>query len=148
MDSMPFEKVLLLVGLTSEGQKAAELAIEIAAQSQARLIALNVIDRMSINRMRRFADRSATEIEIEMEENGWKHLYAVEEQSKGRGVPTAILQKSGVVEAEVLGEADRSGVDLIVLAYPPRSAGQVRRLVQGSVEKTVEGAAVPVLVVK
>ena len=148
MDSMRFEKILLLVGSSNEAQKAAGLAIDIAAHSGARLIAISVVDRMSINRMKRFAHQSATEIEIEMEENGWKYLYAVEEQSKGRGVPTAILQRSGVVDAEVLGEAGRLGVDLIVLAYPPRTAGQVRRLVQGSVEKTVEGAAVPVLVVK
>ena len=80
-----------------------------------------MVDKMLVNRMRRFADQSVTEIEIEMEENGWKYLYIVEEMSKDRGVPTAILQKSGVVEAQVVSEAERLKADLIVLGSPPKA---------------------------
>ena len=145
---MIIRKILLLVGSSGESQAAARIATDIAVLCGAELVALNVVDKMLVNRMRRFADQSVTEIEIEMEENGWKYLYIVEEMSKDRGVPTAILQKSGVVEAQVVSEAERLKVDLIVLGSPPKASAQVRRLVQGHVEKTIENAKVPVLVVK
>jgi len=148
MESQPFRNILLLVEPSEEGQHAARVAIDIAVLCRARLTALHIVNRMSINRIMRFADRSATEIEIELEENGWKYLYLVEELSKERGVATLILQKGGAVDAEVVSEAERLEADLIVLAYPPQAHGQVRRLGQGCVEKTVEHAKVPVLVVK
>ncbi len=148
MSTPVFNKILLLVGSSDTGEKAADTAIRLAGANQAALIVLNVVDKMAINRMQRFSEQSATEIEIEMEEDGWKYLYAVEEDSKDHGVRTMVMQKTGNVAAEILQEAGRIKADLIIIGYPRKASGQSRRLVQGAVERVIENAEVPVLVVK
>ena len=148
MSSSIFKKILLLVGSSDIGEKAAETAIQLAVANHADLIVLNVVDKMTVNRMQRFSEQSGTEIEIEMEEDGWKHLYAVEEDSKDHGVRTMVMQKTGNVGTEVLQDATRLKVGLIIVASPPKASGQSRRLVQGTLERVIENADVPVLVVK
>jgi nucleotide-binding universal stress UspA family protein len=116
--------------------------------NKARLFVMHVVDHMVINRMKRVSEQSTAEIEIELEEKGWKALYYAEEFAKDNGVPTMILQRSGIVENEVVNEAARLKADLIILAYPHKLPGQARRLAQGRLEKIVENAQCSVLVVK
>lgn len=148
MEEYMYRKILLVVTGGEADHAVMHAAIARALANRARLIALNVVDHMVINRMRRLSEQSPAEIEIELEEKGWKALYYTEEQAKDRGVPTMILQKNGVVANEVLSEARRLKVDLIVLGYPRKMPGQAKRLAQGRVEKVVENAECSVLIVR
>jgi len=142
-------RILLVVDSTAESLRAAEMAQEVAlTYPGSKLFALNVVDKGAVNRLKRFTDKSLTEIEIEMEENGWKYLYRFEEQFKDRGIPTLILQSQGVVDHEVVKEAVRLKADIIIVASPAHSSGQMRRLVLGSIEKILEHAPCNLLVVK
>ncbi|NQU38962.1 MAG: universal stress protein [Lentisphaerae bacterium] len=143
-----FRKILLLVEGSDMDLAVMESAISRAKTNQSKLIALNVVDHMVINRMKRVSEQSTAEIEIELEEKGWKALYYAEELAKDQGVPTMILQKSGVVENEIVNEAIRLKVDLIILGYPRKLPGQAKRLVHGRVEKVVENAECSVLIVR
>jgi nucleotide-binding universal stress UspA family protein len=143
------KRILLVVDSTVESLKAADEAIKIAlSEAGTKLFALNVVDKAAVNRLKRFTDKSLTEIEVEMEEDGWKYLYRLEEQSKDLGIATMILQNLGVVDHEIVKEAVRLKVDLIVMGFPANMSGQMRRLVLGCVEKTLENAPCNFLVVK
>ena len=148
MEENLFRKILLVVEGSSADHTLTLSAIARAVSNKARLIVLNVVDHMAINRMKRLSDQSTTELEIELEEKGWRALYFAEELAKDNGVPTMILQKSGIVENEILNEAARLKVDLIVLGYPRKIPGQANRLTQGRTGKVVENAACSVLIVK
>jgi nucleotide-binding universal stress UspA family protein len=148
MEEKLFEKILLVVEGSDMDHVVMESAIARALANKARLIVLNVVDRMVINRLKRLSEQSTAEIEIELEEKGWKALYYAEELAKDEGVPTMILQQSGVVENAVISEAARLKVDLIVLGYPRKMPGQAKRLAQGRVEKVVENAECSVLIVR
>jgi nucleotide-binding universal stress UspA family protein len=148
MEEKLFEKILLVVEGSDMDHVVMESAIARALANKARLIVLNVVDRMVINRLKRLSEQSTAEIEIELEEKGWKALYYAEELAKDQGVPTMILQESGVVENAVISEAARLKVDLIVLGYPRKMPGQAKRLAQGRVEKVVENAECSVLIVR
>jgi nucleotide-binding universal stress UspA family protein len=148
MEEKLFEKILLVVEGSDMDHVVMESAIARALANKARLIVLNVVDHMVINRLKRLSEQSTAEIEIELEEKGWKALYYAEELAKDQGVPTMILQQSGVVENAVISEAARLKVDLIVLGYPRKMPGQAKRLAQGRVEKVVENAECSVLVVR
>ncbi len=148
MEEHLFEKILLVIEGSEMDHAVMESAIARAVANKARLIVLNVVDHMVINRMKRLSEQSTSEIEIELEEKGWKALYYAEELAKDQGVPTMILQKNGVVENEVVSEAVRLKVDLSVLGYPRKMPGQAKRLAQGRVEKVVENAECSVLIVR
>jgi nucleotide-binding universal stress UspA family protein len=148
MEEKLFEKILLVVEGSDMDHAVMESAIARALANKARLIVLNVVDHMVINRLKRLSEQSTAEIEIELEEKGWKALYYAEELAKDEGVPTMILQQSGVVENAVISEAARLKVDLIVLGYPRKMPGQAKRLAQGRVEKVVENAECSVLIVR
>jgi nucleotide-binding universal stress UspA family protein len=142
-------RIVLVVDTTTESLRAAETAIELAlANPGSRLFALNVVDKGAVNRLKRFTDKSLSEIEIEMEEDGWKYLYRLEEQAKDQGVATMILQTQGVVDHEVVKEAVRLKADLIIAAFPANISGQMRRLVLGTIEKILENSPCNFLVVK
>lgn len=148
MEENLYKKILLVVEGGDRDHAVTTAGTARALANKARLFVVHVVDHMVINRMKRVSDQSTAEIEIEIEEKGWKALYYAEEFAKDRGVPTMILQKSGVVENEVINEAARLKVDLIILGYPRKLPGQARRLAQGRLEKIVENAQCSVLVVK
>ena len=148
MEENLFKKILLVVegGDLDRAVTAAGTARAVA--NKARLVVLHVVDHMVLNRMKRVSDQSTAELEIELEEKGWKALYYAEELAKDQRVPTMILQKSGVVENEILNEAARLKIDLIVVGYPRNLPDQARRLAQGRLENIVENSQCSVLVVK
>jgi len=148
MEPAAFRKIMLVVDGGEGDRAAAAAAIDLAVAFHSKLLVLNVVDRAVLNRMKRFVEQTSTELEIELEEKGWRALYHVEDISKGRGVPTLIVQRSGVPDREVPAEAERTKPDLIVLSIPRQAAGQVRRLGQGQVEAITENAPCAVLVVK
>ena len=149
MKDKQYQRILLAVSATPEGRRAEETAIHLAGRFDGvRLFVLHVVDKAVINRMKRFTDKSLTELEVEMEENGWKYLYRIEEAAKDQGIPTLILQESGVAEHILVKEAERLKADLIVLGFPSKTNGQIRRLAVGYIEKTLENATCDVLVVK
>jgi nucleotide-binding universal stress UspA family protein len=148
MEHVTYRKILLVVDGGAGDCAAAASAIELASTFHARLIVVNVVDLAVVNRMKRFVEQSATEIEIEIEEKGWRALYHAEEISKGRGVPTLIVQRNGVPDREVVAEAERLQTDLIVVSAPRQAEGQARRLGPGQVEDIIEHAPCAVLVVK
>ncbi|MBN1673378.1 MAG: universal stress protein [Kiritimatiellae bacterium] len=143
-----FGKILLVVEGADIDAAVTQVGIGRAVANKASLVVLHVVDHMVLNRMKRLSEQSTAEIEIELEEKGWKALYFAEELAKDQGVPTMILQKNGIVENEILNEAVRLKTDLIVLAYPRKLPGQAKRLSQGRVEKILENAPCSVLVVK
>ena len=148
MEESLYGRILLVVEGGDSDRAVTPAATARAVANKARLFVLHVVDHMVINRIKRVSQQSTAEIEIELEEKGWKALYYAEEFAKDRGVPTMIIQKSGVVENEVLNEAARLRIDLIILGYPHKLPGQARRLAQGRLEKIVENAQCSVLVVK
>jgi nucleotide-binding universal stress UspA family protein len=148
MEENPYKNILLVVEGGDLDHAVTVAAVTEGVANKARLFVMHVVDHMVLNRMKRVSEQSTAEIEIELEEKGWKALYYAEEFAKDNGVPTMILQKSGVVENEILNEAVRLKADLIILGYPRKLPGQARRLAQGRLEKIVENAACSVLVVK
>jgi len=146
MNSPLFEIILLIVETTQEAMKAAKLAISLARVHRARLIGLNIVDRTVIDRLQRFGDKKRSEIEIEVEENGWKYLYHVEETATEREVGISLLQEEGLPENVIVKKAEEFHADLIVLGTPRGRRG-VRHFTEAHIERIIENAPCPVLTV-
>ena len=148
MEHGTYRKIMLVVEGAESDRSAGAAAVELAVTCHATLILLNFVDLMVVNRMKRFVEQSAAELEIELEEKGWRSLYHVEELSKMKGVTTLILQRIGVPEREILQEAERMKVDLIVLSSPREAVCQARKLGPRHLEFLAEHAPCELLIVK
>ena len=142
-----FRRILLSVESTEGAQRAARLAIALAERDKAHLLALNVVDPSLIDRLARLTGRRTSEVEAEVEEDGWKYLYYVEGMAVEREVAISLRQERGLPEDVLVRQAKALQVDLLVLG-PPGSRPGARRLMQLSLEKVLYESPCPVLVVR
>ena len=140
--------ILLVVGNSQNSHRAAQLAMTFSVNHSSNLLLLHIVDKMLVNRMKRVTGKSISEIEVELEENGWKYLYHYEDKAKSQGIPVTLHQVNGVIENEIVNHANRFKTDLIIMAYPEKVSGQMKRLVKGHIEKTIETSKCSVLIVK
>ncbi len=147
MTDNEIKKILVFVETTDEAIKASEYAIRMARQYQFHIVALNVINRVLIDQLERASGKSRSEIEIEVEENGWKYLYFLEETAKDEQVSIVIAQESGAAEDLIATYAERYAIDCIIFGYSKGDIN-VRRLANKIVMKTIERCDCSVLVVQ
>ena len=107
--------ILLLVKGSEDSFKAAEGAIEIAKMSGAKIVALNVISPSVIKVMQQVLKKTESEAYVDLSEDGWKYLYAIEERAKDQGVSIVLEQEEGMLEKTVLECAKRHEADVVVL---------------------------------
>lgn len=148
MDNTKSNKILLVVEGQDLDREVTVSAASRALADNAALVLLHVIDHLLINRLKGLTQKRMSDIEIELEEKGWKALYFAEEYAKDKGISTMIIQKSGAVENEILNQANHLNANLIVLGYPRKLPNQTRRLVQTRLENIIENAQCSVLIVK
>ena len=139
-------KILLNIDATQESQNALEYAVFLAKTCSATIIAVNVVNKNVVTNLARHSDKSIAEIEIELEENGWKYLYAAEDSSKNMNAKIVILQESGYPEQILPKLARDYNADILIIGQNP----QLRQNIVGSktAEQLIEHAPCPVLVVK
>lgn len=142
-----FDVILLVVETTEESMQAARWAIGLAQFYEARLIGLNVVDRTVIVHLQRLSGKKLSEIEVEVEENGWKYLYHIESMAIERNVSVFLAQEEGLPEDEIIKKARTVGADLIVVG-PPKAGGRWRPRSARYVEKLIEEAPCAVLIAK
>ena len=107
--------ILFLVKGSEESFRAARVAIEIARSLNARIIALNIIAPNVIQVMVKHLNKSESEAYVELSEDGWKYLYAIEEMAKDQDVKILLEQEEGSLEKTVLDFAKKYEVDMVVV---------------------------------
>jgi nucleotide-binding universal stress UspA family protein len=119
-------------------------ALDIAAQRDARLHALSVVDR----RIYLSADRDQQDsILRSLTEDAEEATAAVRDRADSAGVETTTAVRDGVPHTEILRYADEESIDLIVIGTHGRT-GRDKLVNMGSVtERVVDNADQPVLVV-
>lgn len=142
-----FSVILLVVETTEESMQAARWAIGLAQSYGARLIGLNVVDRTVIAHLQRLSGKKLSEIEVEVEENGWKYLYYVESMAIEHNVSVFLAQEEGLPEEEIIKQARTVGADLIVVG-PPKASPRWRPRSTRYIAKLIEEGPCAVLMAK
>ena len=142
-----FKKVLLPISGSDESIAAAEFAVKLAAAHDSQIIALHVIDTSVVRQLARHSGKSPGEVEIEMEENGWRYLFHVEEMAKDNKVKIIVLLEHGLPQDRILGKARELSTDLIIFGQS-RERGTHGRFLDKSLQQILTNAPCPVLVVK
>ncbi|RLD10640.1 MAG: hypothetical protein DRI44_05535 [Chlamydiae bacterium] len=138
-------KILLNLDAAVESQHALDFAVFLAKNCSATIIAVNIVNKNVVTNLARFSDNSIAEIEVELEENGWRYLYDAEEKAKSQEARIVIIQEYGYPEQALPKLAAEYKVDMIIIGQNP----QIRKdVVQGKIaEQLIEHAPCAVLVV-
>jgi len=142
-----FERILLPISGSDEAIVAAEFAIKIATIHKSQIFAINVVDTSAVRQIARVSGKSPGEVEIELEENGWHHLYFVEELAKDNNVRISLLLEQGLPQERILRKAKELKVDLIILGQSSKRGTpgiSLDRFVQYIIEQSI----CPVLMIK
>ena len=142
-----FKKVLLPISGSDESINAAEFAVKLAAAHDSQIVALHVIDTSVVRQLARHSSKSPGEVEIEMEENGWRYLFYAEEMAKDSKINTVVLLEHGLPQERILSKAKELEADLIIFG-PSSGRGTRGRFLDKSLQQILENAPCPVLVVK
>lgn len=114
-------KILLNMDATIESQHALQAALHLGLLSGATIVAVNIVNRHVVTNLVRHGQQSLAEIEVELEENGWRYLYTAEEQVKNAGGRIVLTQLPGYPEEVIPRLATEYEADLVVVGQPPRS---------------------------
>ncbi len=150
MAASPFRTMLLLVDGTGPGMRAAEFAVQMARTTQARLVAISVVDTDTLKKLvsvRILAAQEMSEFESQLGASRKRELDFVEQLARKAKVSIQTALRSGVCHSMVLAEQKEIAADLIIIGGFHVSltkhdlAARERQLI-------LEEAPCPVLVVK
>ena len=144
-DDAPPQRILVPVDFSKHSDAASELAIEFAERFGADLTLLHAVDFLP--EYTAHPAQRAMEIEVAMMEVGRERLEGLAEQVRAKGINAEMRLVRDVPLNAILEEAERCGIDLIVMGTHGQSG--LTHLFLGSVaERTLRHAPCSVLAVK
>jgi len=145
--------ILLAVDGSSTSKKAAEYALWMAKNINAKVILFHVVDESILRALFSFAEGSAAPsvldpVEQNLKEGAKVYLDAIESQFKKEKVSCETVVRGGTPSVEIVREAEKRNVDLIVMGSHGR--GLLGASVLGSVAYGVvhHDTKIPVLIVR
>ena len=140
-----YERILVPTDGSEETREAVEHAIDLAAEHDATIHALYVVNSASFSGLP--MESSWESVAAMMNEEGLAALDEVEGIAAERGVPVERALVDGNPSREIVRYAEDEDCDLVVMGTHGR--GGIDRLLLGSVtEKVVRSSSVPVLTVR
>ncbi len=140
------KKILLNLDSSQESQNALTAAITLAKMSEGSIIAVNIVNQTVVTNLARHSEKSLAEVEVDLEENGWRYLYAAEEHAKNEGARIVIFQENGHPEEILPRLAKDYSADIIVIGQSKKSRENISQ--SRTADQIIEHAACAVLVIK
>jgi nucleotide-binding universal stress UspA family protein len=136
------DRILLPTDGSRGNSRAVEQAIGLAAQSDARLHVLFVVEDIPYA-----PEMMDGQVEARLREIGEEAISDIRQRADDAGVSVETALEDGTPHQSILEYADEEGMDLIVMGTHGRS-GLDRYLLGSVTERVVRGADTPVLTVR
>ena len=137
-----YDRILLPTDGSRGNSRAVEQAIGLAAQSDARLHVLFVVEDLPYA-----PEMMDGQVEARLREIGEEAISDIRQHAADAGVSVETALEDGTPHRSILEYADEEGMDLIVMGTHGRS-GLDRYLLGSVTERVVRGADTPVLTVR
>jgi len=137
-----YDRILLPTDGSRGNSRAVEQAIGLAAQSDARLHVLFVVEDLPYA-----PEMMDGQVEARLREIGEEAISDIRQRAADAGVSVETALEDGTPHQSILEYADEEGMDLIVMGTHGRS-GLDRYLLGSVTERVVRGADTPVLTVR
>ncbi len=140
------ERILLYI-VSGETRASWDRAIELSKSLSAMLFALFIVDKDTVRKVAGLRGKDEIDTAIEIEEEGWKYLYHLEEKSVDSGVKTALFLEEGNTLDVIRNFVKDREIDLLIVGYK-RGEGIGGRKYERLIEQLIEYIPCPVLVEK
>ena len=140
-----YDDVLIPTDGSSTVDQTLEHALSIAADNDATVHALSVVDTRLVQAA---TGETRAEVEAELERESEAAVDAVVDRAAEAGLETVEAVERGTPSKTILDYADEHGIDLIVIGTHGKSPRE-KQITMGSVsERVVDKASIPVFVVR
>jgi nucleotide-binding universal stress UspA family protein len=136
-----FDRILIPVDGSEPARNAAELGFDLAAEHDATVHGLYVVEPVSV------AEGGTGQVIEAMEQTGEEVVSEFAERAEANGLSAVTAVEIGVAHREILEYADANDIDLMVVGTHGRT-GLGRYLLGSVTEKLVRLSDVPVLTVR
>ncbi len=140
------EKILLYI-VSGEMRTSWDRAIELSKSLSASLFALFIVDQEMVKKVSKLRGTDEVDTAIEIEEEGWKYLYYLEEKAVDNGVKTALFLKEGNPIDIIRSFVKEREVELLVVGYK-QGTGREGWKYGRIIEQLIEHVPCPVLIEK
>lgn len=140
------ERILLYI-VSGETRASWDRAIELSKSLSSMLYALFIVDRDTIRKVSTLRGKDEIDTAIEIEEEGWKYLYHLEEIAVDNGVKTALFLEEGDTIDVIRSFVKNREINLLIVGYR-RGEGIGGRKYERLIEQLIEYLPCPVLVEK
>jgi nucleotide-binding universal stress UspA family protein len=139
------KKILISIDGSDYSMRAAEYGVSVAKLLNAEITVVYVIDLVALDQIARESEKD--DVENELKQDGERYLKYVQGVAQKEGVKVSLLLAKGRPYEQIVHLAKGLKMELIVMGtYGRRGAGRI--LLGSVVERVIEYATCPVLVVK
>jgi len=142
-----FGKILVTTDGVDYNSQAVTIAIALAKSYSAILIALSVVDTRVLEDFKGESQAFIHKIQTELGEGCTKALDKIEEQARHAKINMEKVVRTGKPHIEIVQEATKRDVSLIILERKSHAGGSKSRL-GGVIERVIEDADCSVLVIR
>ncbi len=114
------QRIFLYVDGSPAARRAAQWVICRAKEWQSRLYVLYVVDKSAVVAAARRTGRPRRKIEDKLEEEGWRNLYAIEDDAFEAEVKVSLIMENGLPAERIPELAKSYEADLVVIGYNPK----------------------------
>ncbi|MEO0294143.1 MAG: universal stress protein [candidate division WOR-3 bacterium] len=140
------ERILLYI-VSGETRASWERAIEISKSLEATLFALFIVDKEIVKTMSALRGISEVEVAIQLEEEGWKYLYYLEELAISKEVKTALFVEEGDIIDVLKNFVKEKKIELLIVGYRG-GQGIEGKKEERTIEQLIEYVPCPILIEK
>ncbi|MCK4571945.1 MAG: universal stress protein [Candidatus Stahlbacteria bacterium] len=140
------ERILLYI-VSGETRTSWNRAIELSKSLSATLFALFIVDKETVRKVANLRGKDEIDTAIEIEEEGWKYLYHLEEKAVDSGVKTALFLEEGNTIEVIRTFVKDKEIDLLIVGHR-RGEGIGGRKYVRLIEQLIEYIPCPVLIEK
>lgn len=142
-----YKRILVATDGSSKSAMATKSAIELAKAIGAEVIALNVINEVTVASAVSQLGSDRKDVEARLQAAGQKAVDGVKSMGDAAGVPVTTMVRQGAPAQMVVDVSAAEKVDLIIMGSHGES-GMSKLLIGSVVQKVLYWATVPVLVVR
>ncbi|MGE5618048.1 MAG: universal stress protein [Sphingomonadaceae bacterium] len=143
-----FHRILVAMSGTPSSEAAADLALRMAQTHGAQVVMVTVVDTGLAQEISRVLGRPGEEVLGEMQRSHQAILHEGQLMARRMGISVETVLRRGSPHLEIVAEAAARQVDLLVLGSSSHVGGARRLAIGRVVERVIENADCPVLVVR
>lgn len=140
------DKIMLYI-ISEETRSSWNRAIEICNKFSATLYGLYIVDQQNVKRVAKLRGEDPLDTAIDMEEEGWKLLYHLEDMAIDAGVKSNLNLEEGDPVNSIRSQVKKFDIELLIVGYKSEKEG-ARKKSERVIEQLIKYVPCSILIDK